>query len=128
MRTAQGPFPMETTYRFDAVEGGARMRLRNRGEPAGFSTTAAVAYLRGASPQPWAPLQRVIITSERLSVEYLQHTIENNMTRTALQEGGTATVLTFGIEGDRNLADVIVHAGEIVGWDYRHIGRGVGSV
>ena len=41
MRTAQGPFPMETTYSFTAVDGSTRMTLRNRGEPAGFSKLAA---------------------------------------------------------------------------------------
>ena len=38
MKTAQGPFPMETTYTFSAVEGSTQMALRNRGEPAGFSS------------------------------------------------------------------------------------------
>jgi uncharacterized membrane protein len=42
MRTAQGPFPMETTYVWsDGPDGSTLMRLRNRGEPAGFSRIAA---------------------------------------------------------------------------------------
>lgn len=42
MRTAEGPFPMETTYEWDDVApDSTRMRLRNRGEPSGFSAIAA---------------------------------------------------------------------------------------
>jgi uncharacterized membrane protein len=42
MSTAEGPFPMETTYTWaDAADGGTRMTLRNRGEPTGFAKVAA---------------------------------------------------------------------------------------
>jgi uncharacterized membrane protein len=42
MRTADGPFPMETTYTWEAApQGGTRMTLANRGMPAGFSTWLA---------------------------------------------------------------------------------------
>lgn len=46
MRTASGPFPMETTYTWESVPGGTRMRLRNRGEPSGFSKVAAPVMAR----------------------------------------------------------------------------------
>lgn len=42
MRTAEGPFPMETSYTWaPAASGQTRMTLRNRGEPSGFSKLAA---------------------------------------------------------------------------------------
>ena len=41
MRTADGPFAMETTSAFVDAPGRTRMTLRNRGEPAGVSEVAA---------------------------------------------------------------------------------------
>ena len=46
MRTAQGPFPMETTYTWEPAgpDGtSTRMTLGNRGEPRGFGRVAAPA-------------------------------------------------------------------------------------
>jgi len=41
MRTAEGPFPMETTYTWQPHgTGQTRMTLRNRGEPSGFAKLA----------------------------------------------------------------------------------------
>ena len=42
MRTAQGPFPMETSYRYEPLpDGSTRVTLRNRGTPSGFSRLMA---------------------------------------------------------------------------------------
>jgi hypothetical protein len=47
MSTAEGPFPMETTYAWsDTAAGGTRMTLRNRGEPSGFGQLAAPVMSR----------------------------------------------------------------------------------
>jgi len=45
--TADGPFPMETTYTWmDNPAGGTTMKLRNRGSPAGFSKLLAPIMAR----------------------------------------------------------------------------------
>ncbi len=42
MKTAEGPFPMETTYTWEELpDGSTRMTLRNQGEPARFSNLSA---------------------------------------------------------------------------------------
>ena len=64
MRTAQGPFPMETTYTWHA-EGSSRTRmtLRNRGEPAGFAKVATpvmTAAIRRATEKDLARLKGIL--------------------------------------------------------------------
>src|SRR5919106_3091578 len=64
MSTAQGPFPMETTYTWtDAGDGATRMTLRNRGAPSGFATIAApalAAAMRRANRKDLARLKRIL--------------------------------------------------------------------
>jgi hypothetical protein len=61
MRTADGPFPMETTYTWEALDSGAtRMTLRNRGRPAGFSAVLGpfvAAAMRRANQKDLAALR-----------------------------------------------------------------------
>jgi len=64
MRTAQGPFPMETTYTWQPVSPArTRMTLRNRGEPAGFARVTApmmAASMRRANQKDLANLKRIL--------------------------------------------------------------------
>jgi uncharacterized protein YndB with AHSA1/START domain len=60
MSTAQGPFPMETTYTWqDAPNGSTRMTLRNRGEPAGFAKVAAPVMARAMRRAMTGDLRRL---------------------------------------------------------------------
>jgi hypothetical protein len=64
MRTAQGPFPMETSYTWQALdEGSTRMSLRNRGRPSGFAGIAApvmAAAMRRANTKDLAALRTLL--------------------------------------------------------------------
>ena len=60
MRTAQGPFPMETTYTWaDASEGTTLMRLRNRGKPSGFAVLTTPVMARAVRRANRADLARL---------------------------------------------------------------------
>jgi uncharacterized membrane protein len=60
MRTADGPFPMETTYTWHELDPArTRMTLRNRGEPAGFSRLAAPVMERAMRRATSKDLQRL---------------------------------------------------------------------
>jgi len=63
MSTAEGPVPMETTYTWADTDGGTRMTLRNRGEPAGLTKLAApavAAAMRRANRKDLAQLKRIL--------------------------------------------------------------------
>jgi len=67
MRTSEGPFPMETTYTWEAVgPGSTRMTLRNRGEPTGFSKVVAPlmeAAMRRANRKDLVALKALVEAS-----------------------------------------------------------------
>ncbi|NGN95830.1 ATPase [Nocardioides sp. KC13] len=64
MRTADGPFPMETSYTWEPEDGeGTRMTLRNRGNPSGFARIAGPAMeraMRRATTKDLARLKEIL--------------------------------------------------------------------
>ncbi|WP_432188121.1 SRPBCC family protein [Streptomyces sp. Tue6028] len=66
MRTAEGPFPMETTYTWEPHGEAAdhtRMTLRNRGEPSGFASLGATVLataMRRAQRKDLAALKALL--------------------------------------------------------------------
>ena len=61
--TAQGPFPMRTTYTWEPAAGGTRMTLTNTGDPSGFARVAAPVMeraMRRATTRDLARLRAVL--------------------------------------------------------------------
>ena len=66
MATAQGPFPMESTYTWDdAPDGATKMTLRNRGEPSGFAAVALPVMARAMRKANEGDLTRLKSLLER---------------------------------------------------------------
>ncbi len=67
MSTADGAFPMETTYQWeDAGASATMMRLRNRGQPSGFTSMAApvlAAAMRRANRKDLGRLKSILESS-----------------------------------------------------------------
>jgi uncharacterized protein YndB with AHSA1/START domain len=64
MRTAQGPFPMQTTYTWTRLDDThTRMTLRNEGEPSGFAKVTApvmTAAMRRANTKDLRTLKGIL--------------------------------------------------------------------
>ena len=64
MRTAEGPFPMETTYTWEPTgDGSTMMTLQNRGEPSGFARIGAsfmASAMRRANRKDLAHLKAIL--------------------------------------------------------------------
>lgn len=64
MRTAEGPFPMETTYTWESIDANStKMTLQNRGMPAGFSkllTPFMTAAMRRANTKDLRKLKDIL--------------------------------------------------------------------
>jgi uncharacterized membrane protein len=66
MATAEGPFPMETTYTWeDTPDDATKMTLRNRGEPSGFAAVTAPVMTRAMRKANEADLRRLKDLLER---------------------------------------------------------------
>jgi uncharacterized membrane protein len=67
--TAEGPFPMETTNTWDdTAAGGTKMKLRNRGDPTGFSQLMAplmASAMRRADKKDLARLKAILETANQ---------------------------------------------------------------
>ena len=66
MRTAEGPFPMETTYTWTTIdEQSTKMTLQNKGRPSGFSKIFAPlmsTMIRKANKKDLLNIKRIIET------------------------------------------------------------------
>ena len=64
MRTADGPFPMETTYIWEQIkENTTRMTLQNRGNPSGFSSVFSPFmkfFMRKANEKDLKQLKKIL--------------------------------------------------------------------
>lgn len=66
MRTAEDPFPMETTYSWTAIDDNTtKMTLRNKGNPSGFSKLVAplmATMMRKANKKDLLNIKKIIET------------------------------------------------------------------